>query len=413
MFAPDKSRRAIVALALLSLTLFSGCGRSDRRSNRSSESEATQSTTQQTTQPATSESTPSSPATTAIPSDRLVKNITTLVDRAGGRVDWSHANNLIAFGKQGDDEYTDIYTMNPDGSNQVCLTCDKAAVPQLNNDQPAWHPNGEYIVFQSQDPNIKAPALIPDALERYLTQGGAGFHNNLWAMTKDGQTFFQLTEVEQGEAILHPHFSDDGSMLFWAARERGEERRATWRLKVADVVIDAQGVRLANERSFRPRGEQNTFYESHGFMPDNARVIFSSSIGRSEPLDLDIWIMDLATQNLTNLTDSPSVWDEHAILSPSGNKIVWVSSQGYEFSSESNYGETLTTEYWLMNTDGTEKTRLTYFNESGSAEFTSARTIVADNSWNKQGDMLVAVMAVMKNNSRESRIVRIDLNSPQ
>ncbi len=411
MFALGKLPRAVVALALLSLTLISGCGRSERRANRATEREAAQQTTQPSTREPEQQTTQST--TAAIPGDRLVKNITTLVDRLAGRVDWSHANNLIAFGQQGDDEYSDIYTMNPDGSNQVCLTCDKADVAQLNNDQPTWHPNGEYIVFQSQDPNLKAPAILPDALEEWLTQGGVGVHNNLWAMTKDGQRFFQLTQIERGESILHPHFSDDGSKLMWAARERGGERRPIWELKVADVIVDAEGIKLANEQSFRPQGEEKTFYESHGFTPDNARVIFSSGIGRSNPLDLDIWTMDVATQDLTNLTDTAGVWDEHAIISPSGNKIVWISSQGYQFSPDDNFGKTLTTDYWLMNADGTDKTRLTYFNEPGAPEYVGVRTIVADSSWNKEGDKIVAYIKVMNNGGGENRIVLIELNSSQ
>src|SRR5688500_16297500 len=58
----------------------------------------------------------------------------------GGRVDWSHAgDDRIAFDRKGDDGYFDVYTMNPDGSAELCLTCEHPALPHRNQGQPAWH----------------------------------------------------------------------------------------------------------------------------------------------------------------------------------------------------------------------------------------------------------------------------------
>ena len=70
----------------------------------------------------------------------------------GARVDWSWANGLIAYDRVGDDgTYFDVYVMSLDGSRDTCLTCGKAGlVPQKNNGNPAWHPSGSYIVFQSE-----------------------------------------------------------------------------------------------------------------------------------------------------------------------------------------------------------------------------------------------------------------------
>ena len=57
--------------------------------------------------------------------ETLVKSITILVDEIGGRVDWSHESDLIAFSKTSEDGYFDLYIMNPDGTNQRCLTSEK------------------------------------------------------------------------------------------------------------------------------------------------------------------------------------------------------------------------------------------------------------------------------------------------
>ncbi|TSC75955.1 MAG: hypothetical protein G01um101430_125 [Parcubacteria group bacterium Gr01-1014_30] len=335
----------------------------------------------------------------------MVKKISLLATSSyAGRVDWSHANNLIAFSKVGDDGYADIYTMNSDGSNKTCLTCGAVGVPQFYNDQPVWHPSGDYIIFQAQDPNLSS-------LSTYLVQGGAGLNNNLWAISKDGQRSWQLTHIEDREATLHSHFSHDGKKLLWAARELQDGKKAQWMLKIADFIVDGGGPRLANEKTYQPMGE-NVFYESHSFTHDGQKIIFSASY-TAPAFDLDIYILDLRTNKLTNLTNSPGEWDEHSILSPN-NRLAWISSKGYSFTPSANWGATLKTDLWLMNLDGSNKTKVTHFNEPGYPEYESGkRVIAADNSWNKTGDKLVLTLGVIKGKTVGSRVVLVEFNSPQ
>lgn len=336
--------------------------------------------------------------------ERLIKDISVLVASKGGRVDWSHKNNLIAFSKRGSDGYADIYTMNPDGSNQVCLTCGTSGVSQLSNDQPAWHPSGEYIIFQAQDPDL-------GWLPKNLTQGGAGLNNNLWAVKADGSNFWQLTHIKDREATLHSHFSHDGKKLFWAARELQNGRNGKWMLKIADFIVTGNEPQLANEEIYRPIGP-DAFYESHSFTLDDKQVIFSASPSDKE-LDLDIYKLDLVSNKLTNLTNSPGEWDEHAILSPN-NKLIWISSRGYNFSPTSNWGKTLKTDFWIMNLDGSNKTKVTNFNQPGFPEYdASLRIIAADSSWNKTGDKLVATLGVVKGKVGGGVIVLIEFINPQ
>lgn len=327
--------------------------------------------------------------------DIRLKNVEVLVPENGGRVDWSHENNRIAFSKIGSDEYYDVFTMRADGTDMQCLTCNHPGIPQRNNGQPAWHPSGQFIVFQSQSPDLNVPFFLSKA-EKYLTQGGAGLHNNLWLMTKDGQKYYRLTDLKSREFIIHPHFSHRGDKLLWCEKTfEGRRFGAQWKLVVADFRLDADGTpHLENAQKYRPRGEKHTFYESHGFSVDDKSIIFSASIGRAHEFDMDIWTLDLNTQALTQLTDSENVWDEHAQYSPDGKTIVWISSQGYDFQPSKNWSKTLKTEYWMMNADGSNKRRLTYFNEPGHAEYTGSQTICADSSWDKTGDRLVAAQSV-------------------
>lgn len=117
----------------------------------------------------------------------------------GGRVDWSRSgNNLIAFDKLGADGYFDVYVMKPDGSDENCLTDKPGLLPQKHNGQPAWHPSGEYIVFQAEkefhygSSNWSVP--------------GSGINCDLWVVTSDGNSFYQLTDLPllPPRGVLHP-----------------------------------------------------------------------------------------------------------------------------------------------------------------------------------------------------------------
>jgi Tol biopolymer transport system component len=327
----------------------------------------------------------------------------------GARVDWSYAHDWIAAGIFGPDGYADIWVVQPDGTGRTCLTCSHPVVPQKHNDLPAWHPTGEYILFQSQDPTLDLPH-VDERLEAHLTQGGAGLNNNLWLITRDGRQAWQLTRVRAGEASLHAHISPDGRRVLWAARIQ-EGRRKVWALRLADLLLGPGSPRLGTVRTLRPHGGPDTFYESHGFSPDGRTILFSASIGREHPFDLDIWSMDLATGRLVNLTDTPGEWDEHAHFSPDGGRIVWMTNRGYPVPVEafSDYGRTLRTDYWLMDADGTDQRRLTFFNEPTAPEYAGGRTIVADVAWNRDGTRLVATIIVFARSRPSHRIVLLDL----
>jgi hypothetical protein len=97
----------------------------------------------------------------------------TTIKEIGGRLDWSHTLNVVAFDKRGEDGFYDVYVMNPDGTDEYCLTCD-TGLPDHHIGNPAWHPSGEWIIFQ-----VVNTALIPSSMDteevNAYTNPGAGW----------------------------------------------------------------------------------------------------------------------------------------------------------------------------------------------------------------------------------------------
>ena len=109
------------------------------------------------------------------------------------------------------------------------------------------------------------------------------------------------------------------------------------------------------------------------------------------PTGLDIYEYSLVDGSLRRLTDSSDDWDEHAHYSPDGTAIAWTSSKGFQikYADYDRWADDLITELWIMRADGSQKTRLTHFNDPGYPEYTGGRTIVADSSWGPSGKRLV------------------------
>jgi Tol biopolymer transport system component len=327
----------------------------------------------------------------------------TTVREDGGRLDWSGRRNLIAFDKLGRDDFFDIYTMTPDGRQETCLTCDKPQLPNKMIGNPSWHPSGDYLVFQAQNRYRGFGRLT-----NYFANPGAGVNNDVWVMDAAGRQFWQITKVEPRiGGVLHPHFSTDGSKLFWSQRVsvRGGSW-GVWSLHVADFAIVNGAPQIRNERVMQP-GRQRKMYESHGFSPDGRWVIFSGNLEpRQEEIHADIYLLNLETTELKNLTSTQKEWDEHAHFSPDGRTIVWMSSKDQPYKLRAG---DLKTDYWLMNPDGSNKRRLTYFNQKGHPHFIDKGAAAADSSWSPDGRRLAAY--VITDVRKGGRIVMIDVDA--
>lgn len=297
---------------------------------------------------------------------------------SGGRVAWSHTRNLIAFDHLGPDGTFEISIVRPDGSERRCLTCGRNGLPRSHRGNPAWHPSGDFIVFQAHDPALSSGRRA----EAYLGTPGIGIDNDIWVMSADGEQAWRLTRVAGREGVLHPHFSHDGRKLLWSeiidTRTRG--MGGQWAIRLADFFVESGVPVLRNIQTLRPGNLQ--LYETHAFSPDDRRILFSAAPRGGDYYDLEIYTLDLATGRLLRLTRNRE-WDEHAQFTADGRRIVWASSTAIPQQRDPR---DLRLDYWLMSDDGTAPQRLTHFNATGRP------AIAADFEFGPDGKTIVAKM---------------------
>ena len=238
-------------------------------------------------------------------------------------------------------------------------------------------------------------------------------------MTSDGEEFYQLTDYSIKQpirAVIHPQFSHDGKKLLWAERvKRGESFGGGWVLRAADFVLDGNDPHLENIETLTP-GKQNCFYESHAFSKDDKKILFSGNLELDQsPVGLDIYELNLETNQLIRLTTSDNDWDEHAHYSPDGKKIAWMSSTGFDIQWGDiighNWQKYLKTELWIMDADGSNQQRVTYFNTAGYPEYMDGRrSVVSDSAWSPDGKSITALLAYEAwGGGLRAKIVNIEL----
>ncbi len=336
------------------------------------------------------------------------------------RTDWlHHENRLIAFDFLNSDGFYDLAISNFEKTAAKKLTENIPGLPQRHIGNPTYHPSGRYIIFQALKDTtlsgIENSAFVTYVTDPYFGQPGRGFDNDLWCIDLLHSSFYRLTtlptkkfltDTTKVTGILHSHFSKDGTKLLWAQAFDGLADigdRGTWglwQLNISDFVIESGKPKLQNTRSFKPGSFLGdfTFCESHDWGKNDSLVVFSINGHGQHQTHMDIYTLNIYDSTLTRLTDDPQTWDEHAHFTSDEKNLIWMSSKNYQFDS-TRAEMTLKTDYWIMNSDGSEKQRLTFFNDPAHQHhqiFEDRRMICGDASFSTTGDsILINVKAII------------------
>ena len=302
----------------------------------------------------------------------------------GGRVAWSPVDGRIAYDKivkNGADSYYQIWTMKPDGSDDTCLTCRAAALPALHKGNPVWSPDGKFIVFQVEVPPSHGWK------RDFLDMPGSGWNNDLWATDTRGH-FWQLTHVGEGSGgVIYPTFSWDGAKLSWGQRLSPYPNFGSWELAVGTFTVSADGIPSITNIKYYTPGANHYYYEPHSFSRDDQTLFFMGTLqpGMSRlPQAMDIYSLNLVTGAFADLTNTLDQWSEFPETMPAGNKLVYMSTT----DTDRRPGK-YECDLWSMNYDGSDKRRLTFFNDPKSPDYVPEGICLCDPRWNSDGSQLV------------------------
>jgi Tol biopolymer transport system component len=287
-----------------------------------------------------------------------------------------------------------IYVGTTGNSNLTCVTCtEKPGGPKRERFkmQPRWHPSGRWIFLAVERDKYSPPPVLGWNRDYVEGQLQNGVWTNMWAMSTDGSRWYRLTDFKSNvkgtaDGYTGPAFSNDGKHVVWSQIADGNIFRYTpfgrWELMRADFE-ERNGVpRLVNQKDITPAGMH--WNEPGNFAPDNVSVLITGS-AEKDAQGMDQFILNIDTGRLDNLTRTPTVWDEHGLLSPDGEKIIFMSAYPYREDPKASKVLSIKTEFMLLNRDGSGLTQLTHFREPGYPEYSSKGGIAATPGWGYDG----------------------------
>jgi len=327
---------------------------------------------------------------------------------------YSPDGSRIAFTREINDNDYQIYTMNPDGSDVKCLTCDKAGLSATRwRGQPYWHPNGEYIVFTAETTKYPRKGI------GVSTRPGIGRNHNVWIMRSDASTFWQMTDYEENWGVIRPSFSHDGETLYWNEEYMMEkypegksglesypgcywghaskifrmgEELCAWRVKLADISFETEAPVISNIRHIDPP-EGFTLIEGTGFTSNDDGFVYSYCNIKEQGGQCfwgNVYISNLDGTGLIRLTNDFRKHNENPEMSPDGRKILYNHGEGNPGDGE---------EIWLMNSDGSNKEQLTHFTAPSYPEYNPNARQTPESTWSPDG---AGVVFAHVNQERES-----------
>lgn len=313
-------------------------------------------------------------------------------------VAWSPDGKKLLIDIQGSNQYYSIASVKLDGDKATTTILSSGRVPQnsrLHDSNPAWHPKGKHFVFVGQNGN---------STEFKRAMPGEGLFCNLWLGNSKGNNFWQLTDYissfNSPKGATMPRFSPDGKKLFWTNCQGQPPLKSIHSeraLVLADFSLKDDTPEINIVQTFQPGNAENKFYESYGFSPDGKSLLYAANLEQGQ----DWFGMDICTQPVNStvpkqLTTSPTVWDRYASFSPNGKKIVWSSSEGYSIAylgpGGSRWQQAMISELWIMNRDGSEKRRITGFNDRTNPQYIGQRCFFGMIAWNPVDSKKLAVI---------------------
>ncbi|MDH3595274.1 MAG: hypothetical protein OEU09_17920 [Rhodospirillales bacterium] len=317
-----------------------------------------------------------------------------LIAGDGGRVSWYRGgeHERIAFDSHVAPGRIEVFTINPDGSDRRCVTCDSPGLELARNlapddrygelvGQPEWYPlGGELLLVQVENEH---------STDSFKEHPSWGINNDLWMLEEDGAQAQKVYDTPAGQAALHPHFNRFGTQLIFASKLWSANPWLRWHIHRSDVDIARLGQnRLTSHAALQPAGAG--FYETHGFAGTlQGWMTFSFTPEGAGLFVQDSYAATIAGTSAARLTEEPTSWTEHATYSPSGASLAYNSSSPFGWRPIVGVSG-LRTELFLKK--GEETYQITAMNQDRDP--VNFQYVVSDFDWDQDGRRLVVQVAV-------------------
>lgn len=235
-------------------------------------------------------------------------------------------NGKIAFSTFVQGGSYEVFSMNPDGTEQVNLSDNP-----ISDLVPAWSADGKRIAWTR------------------------GFYDNyeIWSMNADGTDQRNLSNAPQPD--IHPGWAPDGSKIAFAT-DRDEVHGFYSDFDIWLMNPDGTG-----QESFTSNLIEDIQDVAPAWSPDGTRIAFAHGVVEAR----GIYVIDVATKTTQVLT-SGTDRDDNPSWSPDGSKLAFDSRR------------TGDGDIYVMNADG-----------SGLAQLTGGPLRDADPAWSPDGTKIV------------------------
>ena len=219
---------------------------------------------------------------------------------------WSPDGSKILFARRIDDvprPAWDVFEMNVDGSAVRNLT--RSPGP---DDHPRYSADGRTIVF-----NSARSTRYADLTEHQLDNGG--YNYEIYTMNPDGSDVRRLTDYFEWDT--YPSISPDGSRLLWR-RVYPDGGSGPSGLNSEIMVSDVDGTNIENLT------DHPAFDGYPVWSPDGRHIAFASNRDGSEPIEFNVYVLDIETRETTRLTETIEKTEQvRPAWFPDGSRIIF------------------------------------------------------------------------------------------